>query len=95
MSKSNGTQVVFDRTVLTEEFTPTQSRLLDHLQNGAAHLARDLVKCLWDDMGAPANVKVHVCVLRRKLRPHGWDILVERYPSGACYRLVRYITSAI
>ncbi len=86
MAKKNGK---FDRSAVLAGFPPTQSRMLDYLEDGQAHNATTLMRCLWDDMGARSNIGAHLTFLRQKVRAVGWDIITERHESGTYYRLIK------
>lgn len=69
--------------------TPTEARMFKLLEAGRLRTREELFACLVDDMGDVKNIKVHLSSLRRKLQPHGYDVLCNR--NGVIsYRLVRY-----
>lgn len=73
----------------TISWTPTQQRLLEMLGDGMSHQQTELMRCLEDALSTPATLRVHICHMRRKLRPVGQNITSERLDERTYYRLVR------
>lgn len=69
-------------------FTPTERRILNVLADGLPHRREELHACLPDELGAVANVYMHVTNLRRKLAKRGEAILCEFYLGSYYYRHV-------
>jgi hypothetical protein len=59
------------------EFTPTQQRILKILSDGRPHSITELRTALNDELAVRCALKVHICHIRKKLRPIGQDILFE------------------
>ena len=79
------------------DFTPTQRRILDVLQDGGMHRPEDLIACLCDgEMGSVSTVRFYMAVIRRKIRPRGQDIVCRRMPEGGGngYQLVRLLNNS-
>ena len=68
-------------------WTPTQQRLLERLSDGRPHRLDELQTLLWDDMTTKGTLAVHICNLRKRLRPRGEDIVCE---IGGAYNMYRY-----
>ncbi len=75
-----------------DEFTKTQTAILAVLSDGQPHTREELHKCLPDDMTEMAAVRVHVCNIRKLLRPKGEDIICELKNSKIHYRHVRILS---
>ena len=73
------------------EFTKTQKRILEVLADGGRHLKAELKNSLPDKEASPKTVAVHICYLRKKLRPIGQDIVCEYYRRRIHYRQVRLL----
>ena len=54
--------------------TPTERRMYDLLSDGKPHSIKELLGCLWDELSGTGSVAVHLCRLRKKLRPKGKDV---------------------
>ena len=75
-------------------FTPVQSAILKVLSDGMAHRKQELHGCLMDELGSLTTVRVHLCHIRKKLRPIGEDIICELKNRNIWYRHVRLLASA-
>lgn len=75
-------------------FTPVQRRILEILSDGLPHTRFELHKCLNDELSPVRNIRPHLTAIRKKIRPHGEDILCEYIPHGTYYRHVRLLASA-
>lgn len=71
------------------DFTPTQWRIMEVLADGLRHSAAELHECVNDELATVAVVRVHVAHLRRKLRPKGNDIILERQDNISYYRFAK------
>jgi hypothetical protein len=69
--------------------TTVKQKILDALADGNFHTSIELQKCLWDQEAA--SLPVHICHLRKMLRPQGGDISTMREGGTTYYRLVRLI----
>lgn len=72
-------------------FTPTQLCILSVLSDGLAHTGDELRHCLPDDMAQSGTLRMHLTNIRKKLRPHGQDILIEFIRFRVHYRQVRLL----
>lgn len=79
-------------TVSDTKFTPTQQRLLAILEDGEPHCRADLLKCLSDDLTLPSTLRVHICLLRKRLLPQGRGVACEFVAGKIHYRLFRRIS---
>ena len=75
------------------QFTPTQQRIIDLMSHGKPVLPEEILACLNDEQQPVHAVTVHICHLRKKLRPMGSDIKRELYGSRWCYVMVRLLAS--
>ena len=81
------------------DFTPIQQRLMEVLQDGELHNQWELFDCLQDSQASLENLRTHICLLRKKLKNRGQEIisntsrgrLTEGIPQ---YQLVRLISSS-
>ena len=74
-------------------FTPTQQRIVDVLQDGQPHHRNELFQCLNDDLTTYTTLKVHLCNIRKVLRPLGQDVICELSGQQVYYRLARLLAS--
>lgn len=70
------------------DLTPTQQCILDLLAGWLPIDPRRIHGCLRDELGDLKNIKVHISVLRRLLRPYGVIILCVIHRRRMCYQLV-------
>lgn len=68
-----------------------QRKMLALLADGHGHTPKELHGCLVDEMGPLKNITPHLTSLRKKLRPHGEDVLCQEIEGQSWYRLVRYV----
>ena len=74
---------------------PTQRRMMDVLQDGLPHPAKELHACLYDDQGPMKNISAHLAWLRSAIRPLGNGIIALRNgEQGTYYQLVRLIANS-
>ena len=74
-------------------FTPTQTKMLKVLDDGCRHTREELHGCLVDELGALSNIKTHISMIRKKLRPMGQDIICELNERTIHYRHVRLLAN--
>lgn len=76
-------------------FTATQQRILDTLSDGYGHLATDLEGLLYNpEQGQERDaLHSHIVLLRKKLRPKGEDIILQRRDGRSYYIHVRLTAS--
>lgn len=70
-------------------YTVTEQKLLDVLSDGMPHALSALVSVV-DEYTEKGTVQVHIFNLRRKLAPHGRDIVCRE----GKYRMMRVLASA-
>ena len=75
------------------KLTKTQQLLMDVLQDGKPHTKEELLAVMIDPLSSIDMVKLHICLLRKKLRPNGHDVLLDRKGYTNRYRLVRLVGS--
>lgn len=76
------------------EFTVTQQKLIDILQDGLPHNRFELRDAIDGELTSLTNMQNHVSHIRKKLRPIGQDIICELVHGRICYRHVRLLSSA-
>ena len=69
-------------------FTPTQRRIIDLLKDGQPHKRDEVRQCV-DDLASLETLKQHLIELRKKLRPHGYDVICQILNRGYHHRLIR------
>lgn len=75
--------------------TRVQQKMLDILSDGMPHSKEELHTCLSDDLGPITNIRAHLCMLRKVLRPIGQDIVCEYvHWKSLHYRQIRLLASA-
>lgn len=79
---------------MAEGFTPVQTCMLHILSDGLCHFPDELRGCCPDDMVTLKNVRAHLSILRKKLRPIGEDVICQWDGGKFKYRHVRLITSS-
>lgn len=72
---------------------PVQQCMLDILSDGQYHTARELHACLYDSLSPVRNIRYHLTLIRRALRPRGRGIICERLNGQTRYRLVSFAAS--
>jgi hypothetical protein len=70
---------------------PIQIKMLDVLSDGLPHSRKELHACLSDPMVDMAAIRVHICHIRKVLRPRGQDIVCELKHRKIHYRHVRLL----
>jgi DNA-binding winged helix-turn-helix (wHTH) protein len=70
------------------EFTRTETRILNLLNDGLHHKRDEVFKCLDDEWASNAALQSHISKIRAKLRPLGQDIALERRNWASWYRRV-------
>ena len=75
-------------------FTPTQRKIMDLLRDGHSHPREHLCRCFPDELANPNNIRVHITLLRKKVRRQGLNIVCEPVDGVSCYRLMRIMSSA-
>jgi DNA-binding response OmpR family regulator len=79
-----------------KKMTPTESRILRMLSDGAMHTEEELRSCLYDELSeSSCIIRVHVCKLRRKLSSGLFIVRVSDGRSGAGYQMTRRINCAV
>jgi len=77
--------------VVMAGFTRIQRKILKLLSDGLPHRPAELQQCLYDTETSLAGVRVHLTLLRKKLRPNGEDIICEYINRSYRYRHVRLL----
>jgi hypothetical protein len=75
-------------------FTPTEKRILALLSDGEAHLAKDMVSCLEDELGERETITRHIASIRNKLPQDQWIVCEVRHRK-AYYRHVIILKSRV
>lgn len=81
------------RVMASNEYTPTEQRILNLLADGLPHTRIEVFQCLWDDMGNLSNIRFHLSRLRGKLHRLGETIVCEIRNRRICYRHIRLLQS--
>lgn len=68
--------------------SPVEKKIIDRMSDGEFWEDAKLHICLMDDLGPVRNLRFHVCNLRKKLNPHGYDIAHQRAWGKLFYRIV-------
>lgn len=75
-------------------FTPTERRMMEVLSDGLVHTSQELFDCLSDELQPKGVVRKHMCLLRKKLKPEGYDVLWEFIRGRTrAYRLIRLLAN--
>jgi len=74
-------------------FTPTESKMLEVLQDGQPHRRQKLVDCLTDGLGNPHNIRRHLTAIRKRLRPQGMDVICQWIDRNYHYRWIKLLRS--
>lgn len=74
------------------DFTPTETRIMNILADGEPHPQTDLQKCLYDELGARSNIRMHILNIRRKLEREGKSVFIQFKKRKLCYRLGAFTT---
>ena len=69
-------------------FTSTQRRIIDLLKDGQPHRRDDVRKCI-DDLASLASLKQHLIEMRKRIRPHGYDVICQILNRAYHYRLIK------
>lgn len=72
-------------------FTPTEQRMLNILNDGFRHSKKELATCLDDELTEAKTILWHLFNLRRKLKPKGLGVLIEKDKGSTYYRQVRFL----
>ncbi len=72
-----------------EKLTVTQLKIVEKLEDGNHHTAKELVSLLPDELGNKKNIKVHICHIRKKLHPGFLIVFTSKGRREAGYMLVR------
>lgn len=80
-------------TTMSIQFTPTEQKIIDILQDGRPHHRSELRDALDGEFTALVNVQNHLSRIRKKIQPMGQDIVCELVNRRICYRQVRLLAS--
>ena len=78
---------------MRKTFSPIQRRMLTILEDGLPHAASELKDCLYDEQGDISNIRAHLSLLRKKIRPKR-DIICEIRKRRTFYRLEILLATA-
>lgn len=79
----------------SDNLTASETRIFQLLEDGHPHRMDEMKRVLGNDEMEDKTVYVHICNLRRKLRPYGQDVSTELATtvSPVLYRLRRLTAS--
>jgi hypothetical protein len=72
----------------SSNFTPTEYRIMEVLQDGLPHTREEIHGCLQDELSSLDAIKPHICSLRPKLEKQKLGILNTRLQGRKCYQLI-------
>ena len=72
---------------VTENFTPTQHKIMEVLNDARTHDFEDFKVALDDSQFSEGALRVHLTYLRRKINHQGLDVICR----AGQYRLVRLV----
>jgi DNA-binding winged helix-turn-helix (wHTH) protein len=72
------------------QFTTTEQRIMEALGHGMPVPARELLTCLPDELSGVESLRVHICNINKKLKPHREIVSVYRRGKTR-YQLFRSI----
>jgi DNA-binding CsgD family transcriptional regulator len=78
---------------VSDNYTPTEQRIVDLLSDGMPHKREELHACLSDDLASRTAVQMHVSNIRKRIRVRGEEIICEYYHRNLYYRHVRLLNS--
>lgn len=70
------------------DFSPTELRIVNALADGEPHSREELLACLDDELAGKGALAVHMCNIRRKLKPYGQTIVCQIGAIPISYRHV-------
>lgn len=73
------------------KFTPIHLRILEILSDGLPHTPEELLPAIGDELADIPTLQVHICRIRKVLRPAGQDIIAEYVRRDCRYRHVRLL----
>lgn len=74
------------------KLTKTEQKMYDLLCTGAFVTNEQLAACLWDEMAEPlTSVRMHLCNMRKRLRPQGLDVFSRNNGGSMGYIMARLI----
>ena len=80
---------------MPNNYTPTQQKILDVLNDGKAHSRQELIDCLDDAVADRKNLNVHLSNLRARMRPIRRDVICELKNRRIFYRHVMLISDKV
>lgn len=73
----------------SRDLTFTQYRMVELLRDERPHTRFELHRCLRDPLASLTTMRMHISLLRKKLKLHGYGITWELLSGESYYRLVR------
>ena len=80
-------------TTMTIQFTVTEQKLVDILQDGEPHARKDLQLAIDGEYTAAVTVRQHISSIRKKLNPIGQTIVCTLLNRQIQYRWMRLLHS--
>ena len=68
--------------------------ILELLADGQPHTKQEIILQCMDELSSANALQVHICGLRKLLRPRGQDIICELVNRRINYRHIRLLQSA-
>jgi hypothetical protein len=72
-------------------FTETETKILRVLKDGEPHVRQDLIEALPDKDHSLGSLSMHLCNLRRKTRPKGYDVICQLLHRRIYYRAIKLL----
>src|SRR5688572_9036537 len=70
------------------QLTPIQRRIVDLLKDGKPHYREDVLACLENEDATHRNLSPHLAYLRRRIRPAGYDVIVQVIGYVRYFRMI-------
>ena len=77
------------RELWEREFTTIQKRIMRVLSDCQPHPRKELHGCLSDPAVEETVVRMHVSMIRNRIRKHDWDIVCQQREYKSHYRLAK------
>lgn len=72
------------------KYTPTEKRILNLLSDGEAHLIKDMISCLEDELSDSKTVTVHITNIRSKLPRDEWIVCEVKHRKTYYRHIIKY-----
>ena len=76
-----------------QEFTETERKILDLLEDGKPHRRKEVILTFGDEFTSRAALSIHLHRIRKVLNPKGQDVICQFLQRGYWYRWVINYTS--